>query len=69
MFFIFFFSESLAPLTIQLAACTLYSFCLWVTIILVLRYTLKLLLMYKGWMFEGRGDKKTSLKTYIWAVS
>lgn len=60
--------ESLAPLTLQLAACTLYSFCLWVTIILILRYTLKFLLMYKGWMFEGRGAKKTSLKTYIWAA-
>ncbi|GFY42836.1 carnitine O-palmitoyltransferase 1, liver isoform [Trichonephila inaurata madagascariensis] len=59
--------ESLAPLTVQLAACVAYSFCLWVTTILFLRYILKLLLMYKGWMYEGR-IKKTSLKTYIWAA-
>ncbi|XP_054719264.1 carnitine O-palmitoyltransferase 1, liver isoform-like [Uloborus diversus] len=58
----------LAPFTVQLAACVAYSFCLWVTVILFLRYTLKLLLMYKGWMFEGRGARKTSLKTYIWAA-
>ncbi|XP_055939231.1 carnitine O-palmitoyltransferase 1, liver isoform-like [Argiope bruennichi] len=59
--------ESLAPFTVQLAACVAYSFCLWVTTILFLRYTLKLLLMYKGWMYEGR-LRKTSLKTYIWAA-
>uniref|UniRef100_A0A2L2XZS8 carnitine O-palmitoyltransferase n=1 Tax=Parasteatoda tepidariorum TaxID=114398 RepID=A0A2L2XZS8_PARTP len=59
--------DSFAPFTIKLAACVAYSFCLWITIILMLRYTLKLLLMYKGWMFEGRHGRKTSLKTYIWA--
>ncbi|GIY62593.1 carnitine O-palmitoyltransferase 1, muscle isoform, partial [Caerostris extrusa] len=59
--------ESLAPTTVQLAACVAYSFCLWVTTILFLRYLLKFLLMYKGWMYEGR-LKKTSLKTYIWAA-
>ncbi|KAG8179872.1 hypothetical protein JTE90_007052 [Oedothorax gibbosus] len=58
---------SLAPFSVQLAACVAYSFCLWVTTILFLRYSLKLLLMYKGWLFEGRGANKTSLKTYIWA--
>lgn len=32
-----------------------------------MRYTLKFLLMYKGFMFETRG-KKVSMKTKIWAV-
>ncbi|GBN42478.1 Carnitine O-palmitoyltransferase 1, muscle isoform [Araneus ventricosus] len=59
--------EYLAPFTVQLAACFIYSFCLWVTTILFLRHTLKLLLKYKGWMYEVH-LKKISLKTYIWAT-
>jgi hypothetical protein len=34
---------------------------------LAMRYTLKLLLTYRGFLFEGRG-KKVSLKTTIWAI-
>ncbi|GBN76565.1 Carnitine O-palmitoyltransferase 1, muscle isoform [Araneus ventricosus] len=59
--------ESLVPFTVQLAACIVYSFCLWVTTILFLRHTLKLLLMYKGWMYEVH-LKRFSFKTYIWAT-
>ncbi|GBM82495.1 Carnitine O-palmitoyltransferase 1, muscle isoform [Araneus ventricosus] len=59
--------DSLAPFTAQLAACIIYSFCLWVTTIQFLRHTLKLLLMYKGWMYEVH-LRKISLKTYIWAT-
>lgn len=34
-----------------------------------MRYTLKLLLMYKGWMYESRGSgAKISIKTRIWGV-
>lgn len=34
-----------------------------------MRYTLKLLLMYKGWMYESRGSgSKVSLATKSWAV-
>jgi len=34
-----------------------------------MRYTLKLLLMYKGWMYEARGSgSRVSLKTKVWAV-
>lgn len=35
-----------------------------------MRYTLKLLLMYKGWMYETRGKgSKVSLTTRIWGVA
>nr|XP_026693433.1 carnitine O-palmitoyltransferase 1, muscle isoform [Ciona intestinalis] len=40
---------------------------LWLLAVLVIRYLLKLLLCYQGWMFEPRG--KMSLKTKLWAVS
>lgn len=34
-----------------------------------MRYTLKFLLMYKGWMYESRGKGSTvSKKTKIWAA-
>lgn len=34
-----------------------------------MRYTLKLLFMYKGWMFESRGgNRKVSLITKLWVV-
>ncbi|GBN37881.1 Carnitine O-palmitoyltransferase 1, muscle isoform [Araneus ventricosus] len=59
--------DSLAPFTVLLAACIIYSFCLWVTTIVFLRQTLKLLFMYKEWMYEVH-LKKISLKTYIWAT-
>lgn len=42
-------------------------FIYWFCICLVMRYTLKLLLMYKGFMFETRG-KKVSMTTTVWAV-
>lgn len=35
-----------------------------------MRYTLKFLLMYKGWMYESRGKGSTvSKKTKIWAAA
>ena len=51
----------------QTVTCCLVGFLIWFAISLIMRYTLKLLLMYKGFMFEGRG-KKISLKTKIWGV-
>lgn len=34
-----------------------------------MRYTLKLLLMYKGWMYESREKgQKVSTKTKLWAA-
>ncbi|WAR06943.1 CPT1A-like protein, partial [Mya arenaria] len=46
--------------------CLIYSTLLWLGIILFLKYTLKLLLMYHGWMYEGRG--KISIQTKAWLL-
>jgi carnitine O-palmitoyltransferase 1 len=40
---------------------------LWFSVCIGMKITLKILLRYQGYMFEGRG-KKTSLKTKIWAI-
>lgn len=60
--------EKLAPLTALVVTSVIDGFCIWLAIIMILRYTLKLLLMYKGWLFEGRTSKIASLKTIIWAA-
>lgn len=53
----------------QILVCIFTAFIYWVVICLTMRYTLKLLLMYKGWMYETRGSgSKTSLQTKLWAV-
>lgn len=51
----------------QLFSCFVVALSVWITICLVMRYTLKLLLMYKGFMFETRG-KGVSLLTKLWAA-
>ncbi|XP_031346630.1 carnitine O-palmitoyltransferase 1, liver isoform isoform X2 [Photinus pyralis] len=51
----------------QLVACGLVSLTIWLCIIFTLRYTLKLLLMYKGWMYEARGkNRQISRGTKLW---
>ncbi|XP_055916063.1 carnitine O-palmitoyltransferase 1, muscle isoform isoform X2 [Eupeodes corollae] len=51
----------------QLLACFLASLVVWLTICFTMRYTLKLLLIYKGWMYESRAPgSKISLKTMLW---
>lgn len=41
---------------------------MWLLIICTMRYTLKFLLMYKGWMYEARGrGQRISTPTKIWA--
>ncbi|VEN55359.1 unnamed protein product [Callosobruchus maculatus] len=51
----------------QMVACVLTSLFYWLTAIYMLRYILKLLLMYKGWMYESRArSSQVSLKTKIW---
>lgn len=53
----------------QALMCNVVAFIYWIIICLTMRYTLKLLLMYKGWMYESRGSgSKTSLQTKAWAV-
>jgi carnitine O-palmitoyltransferase 1, liver isoform len=47
--------------------CCIVGLIYWMAVSLAMRYMLKLLLMYKGFMFESRG-KSVSLKTKIWAV-
>lgn len=42
---------------------------LWLAVIYAIRYTLKLLLMYKGWMYEARGKgRKPSKLTQVWLL-
>lgn len=51
----------------QVTMCTyvlLLATVLWITLAYCKRYFLKLLLMYKGWLYEGRG--KISLQTKVW---
>ncbi|KAG5898086.1 hypothetical protein JTB14_001790 [Gonioctena quinquepunctata] len=51
----------------QLTACFLTSLVYWLTAIYILRYILKLLFMYKGWMYESRAKgSKPSRQTTVW---
>lgn len=52
----------------QILACFLAALINWLLICYTMRYTLKLLLMYKGWMYESRvPGSKISLGTKMWA--
>lgn len=51
----------------QLVVCCLVAVIYWIIICRLMRYTLKLLLMYKGYMHETR-IKGVSLKTKIWGM-
>ncbi|CAG4942207.1 unnamed protein product [Colias eurytheme] len=51
----------------QVIACLLAALTMWLTVIFLMRYLLKLLLMYKGWMYESRAPgSKISLRTILW---
>ena len=51
----------------ELVACTLLGVIVWLALIYSFRYTLKVLLMYKGWMYEQRGKGCViSRRTKIW---
>lgn len=53
----------------QFIACCLTGMFFWLCICFSMRYTLKLLLMYKGWMYESREKgRKISLNTQLWAA-
>lgn len=47
-------------------SCLVYSIALWLLKATLLRYYLKFLLMYKGWMFESRSSSGYSWLTKIW---
>lgn len=49
-----------------LFSCLIYSIAIWLIKATLLRYYLRLLLMYKGWMHEGN---KFSLLTKLWALN
>ncbi|XP_037036694.1 carnitine O-palmitoyltransferase 1, liver isoform-like [Bradysia coprophila] len=59
--------SSRSSLTWHLTACSITSFMLWLVLCAVMKVTLKILLTYRGFMFESRG-KGVSLKTKIWGV-
>lgn len=51
----------------QVIGCGVASLLIWLLVIFILRYMLKLLFMYKGWMYESRGPgTKISLATKLW---
>ncbi|CAB3383318.1 Hypothetical predicted protein [Cloeon dipterum] len=56
--------------TWQVVACTVTGLSVWLTCTYTLRYTLKMLFMYQGWMYESRGaGSKVSKATLLWLGS
>uniref|UniRef100_A0A0V0G650 carnitine O-palmitoyltransferase n=1 Tax=Triatoma dimidiata TaxID=72491 RepID=A0A0V0G650_TRIDM len=54
----------------QLISCAGLSFASWLGVTYTIRYVLKLLFMYKGWIYEERGPgRKISLKTRLWLLA
>ncbi|XP_041987683.1 carnitine O-palmitoyltransferase 1, liver isoform [Aricia agestis] len=52
----------------QITSCLLAALTLWLSVIFFMRYLLKILLMYKGWMYESRAPgSRISKKTLLWA--
>lgn len=52
----------------EFIGCCVTGLVFWLLICYTMRYTLKLLFMYKGWMYESRAKgRKISLKTRLWA--
>jgi len=65
----FFFATYRSSIFAHLAGSFVVGLFLWLVVIYIIRYTLKLLLMYKGWMYEARGkDRKLSMCTQFWLV-
>ncbi|XP_032591362.1 carnitine O-palmitoyltransferase 1, liver isoform isoform X2 [Drosophila grimshawi] len=53
----------------QICACFLTALAIWLSICFTMRYTLKLLLIYKGWMYESRAPgSRVSLPTILWVA-
>lgn len=50
-------------------SCLVYSIAIWLLKATLLRYYLKFLLMYKGWMYESRSAGGYSLLSKIWLVN
>ncbi|XP_046412845.1 carnitine O-palmitoyltransferase 1, liver isoform isoform X1 [Neodiprion fabricii] len=59
-----------SSITAHLAGSFLVAVLLWLFVIYSIRYTLKLLLMYKGWMYEARGKGSSiSSVTKFWLAA
>ncbi|XP_068081222.1 carnitine O-palmitoyltransferase 1, liver isoform isoform X2 [Anabrus simplex] len=53
----------------QVGGCVILGMGTWLSIIFTARYTLKMLFMYKGWMYEQRGrGSRISWQTKLWIV-
>ncbi|XP_060871652.1 carnitine O-palmitoyltransferase 1, liver isoform isoform X2 [Metopolophium dirhodum] len=52
----------------QIVSCFILSLTFWLILIYIVRYTFKIMLMYKGWMYESRGGHKVSLQTKLWGL-
>uniref|UniRef100_A0A4D5RA50 carnitine O-palmitoyltransferase n=1 Tax=Scolopendra viridis TaxID=118503 RepID=A0A4D5RA50_SCOVI len=64
-----FFRYFVGPAAAYILSCSVFGFLCWWAIILAMQYMLKILLMYKGWMYEARGrGARISLKTKLWIV-
>ena len=54
----------------EVIGCCLSGLVFWLGICYTMRYTLKMLFMYKGWMYESRAKgRKVSLKTRLWGAA
>lgn len=52
-----------------MTGCTVVTLALWLIGVFTLRYSLKLLLIYKGWMYEERGrGRQVSTATKLWVL-
>lgn len=51
----------------HITACSITGLFLWIFLCVSMKLTLKILLTYRGFMFESRG-KRVSLKTKIWGI-
>lgn len=57
------------PYARLLLSCLVYSIAIWLIKATLLRYYLKFLLMYKGWMYESRASGGYSLLSKVWLVN
>jgi len=51
----------------QFAACSVVGLLYWIAVCISMRYALRVLLMYRGYMYEARG-KKVSATTKVWGL-
>lgn len=57
--------DSISPQTRAVLSAILFATALWLFFIYVMRYSLKALLSYHGWIFESHGKMRTSTKLWL----